>query len=346
MKILMALMAGIIFMMNFSISSAANIMDYPRVAVMQFGNKAITSSGLREFDFDSASEYAIYQLAASGWFDLIDYEQLNAIAKMHNINNSGMVDPATVVQMGKFAGAQFMVVGNVTGLTTKVGGLEYEHGRKAGLNVKNRTVIANVAMRIVDIETGRIAVAGLGKGESSSANVEIAFKKYRNKNNTLNQMNDGYSVPSDTSMGNNGDGTNVSYPESTDPYQETNNPYPESTDPYQETNSPYPESTDPYQETNNPYPESTDPYQETNSPYAEINDPYIETNNQDYGYGGYEDNGVEEMESYVIRIGTEDFSDVQVRNAISKAVRDAVYGKMGLLTTLNGGKQLKIKTGF
>ena len=332
MKILMALMAGIIFMMNFSISSAANIMDYPRVAVMQFGNKAITSSGLREFDFDSASEYAIYQLAASGWFDLIDYEQLNAIAKMHNINNSGMVDPATVVQMGKFAGAQFMVVGNVTGLTTKVGGLEYEHGRKAGLNVKNRTVIANVAMRIVDIETGRIAVAGLGKGESSSANVEIAFKKYRNKNNTLNQMNDGYSVPSDTSMGNNGDGTNVSYPESTDPYQETNNPYPESTDPYQETNS--------------PYPESTDPYQETNSPYAEINDPYIETNNQDYGYGGYEDNGVEEMESYVIRIGTEDFSDVQVRNAISKAVRDAVYGKMGLLTTLNGGKQLKIKTGF
>ena len=346
MKILMALMAGIIFMMNFSISSAANIMDYPRVAVMQFGNKAITSSGLREFDFDSASEYAIYQLAASGWFDLIDYEQLNAIAKMHNINNSGMVDPATVVQMGKFAGAQFMVVGNVTGLTTKAGGLEYEHGRKAGLNVKNRTVIANVAMRIVDIETGRIAVAGLGKGESSSANVEIAFKKYRNKNNTLNQMNDGYSVPSDTSMGNNGDGTNVSYPESTDPYQETNNPYPESTDPYQETNSPYPESTDPYQETNNPYPESTDPYQETNSPYAEINDPYIETNNQDYGYGGYEDNGVEEMESYVIRIGTEDFSDVQVRNAISKAVRDAVYGKMGLLTTLNGGKQLKIKTGF
>ena len=318
MKILMALMTGIIFMMNFSISSAANIMDYPRVAVMQFGNKAITSSGLREFDFDSASEYAIYQLAASGWFDLIDYEQLNAIAKMHNINNSGMVDPATVVQMGKFAGAQFMVVGNVTGLTTKVGGLEYEHGRKAGLNVKNRTVIANVAMRIVDIETGRIAVAGLGKGESSSANVEIAFKKYRNKNNTLNQMNDGYSVPSDTSMGNNGDGTNVSYPESTDPYQETNNPYPE----------------------------STDPYQETNSPYAEINDPYIETNNQDYGYGGYEDNGVEEMESYVIRIGTEDFSDVQVRNAISKAVRDAVYGKMGLLTTLNGGKQLKIKTGF
>lgn len=315
MKILMALMTGIIFMMNFSISSAANIMDYPRVAVMQFGNKAITSSGLREFDFDSASEYAIYQLAASGWFDLIDYEQLNAIAKMHNINNSGMVDPATVVQMGKFAGAQFMVVGNITGLTTKVGGLEYEHGRKAGLNVKNRTVIANVAMRIVDIETGRIAVAGLGKGESSSANVEIAFKKYRNSNR-LSQKDEVVNSP-------------INYPTDTSTINPTNNPTNDSTD----TSTTNPTTT-------------TNTNQTGGWDEGDDNEEGEDRENGGDAVGGYEDNGVEEMESYVIRIGTEDFSDVQVRNAISKAVRDAVYGKMGLLTTLNGGKQLKIKTGF
>ena len=49
---------------------------------------------------------------------------------------------------------------------------------------------------------------------------------------------------------------------------------------------------------------------------------------------------------YFITIGTTEVSDVQVRNALSKAVRDAIYGKSGLLTNLNGGKQLKIKTGF
>ena len=49
---------------------------------------------------------------------------------------------------------------------------------------------------------------------------------------------------------------------------------------------------------------------------------------------------------YFITIGTTEVSAVQVRNALSKAVRDAVYGKMGILTALNGGKQLKIKTGF
>ena len=53
-----------------------------------------------------------------------------------------------------------------------------------------------------------------------------------------------------------------------------------------------------------------------------------------------------EAENYSIVIGTAVVSDVQVRNAISKAVRDAIYGKTGLMATLNNGKQLKIKTGF
>lgn len=244
---------------------AADVHSYPTVAVMQFGNKAITSQGLRRYDFDSASEYAIYQLLASGWFDLVDYEQLSNIAKMHEINMSGLVDQSTAVQLGRFAGAQFMVVGNVTGLTSKESGLDYQHGRSGGLGVDVRTVIANVAIRIVDIETGRIVGAGLGKGESASSNVEIVFYKYRKSDNAI------LPIDSDESSGENeeegGDLNNNS----------------------------------------------------TNS---------------------------EEVGQYSIKIGSDTFSAVQVRNAISKAVRDAVYGNTGLMTMLNDGKKLKTKTGF
>lgn len=248
-----------------SIVKAADVHSYPTVAVMQFGNKAITSQGLRRYDFDSASEYAIYQLLASGWFDLVDYEQLSNIAKMHEINMSGLVDQSTAVQLGKFAGAQFMVVGNVTGLTSKESGLDYQHGRSGGLGVDVRTVIANVAIRIVDIETGRIVGAGLGKGESATSNVEIVFNKYRKSDNAI------LPIDSDESSGENeeegGDLNNNS----------------------------------------------------TNS---------------------------EEVGQYSIKIGSDTFSAVQVRNAISKAVRDAVYGNTGLMTMLNDGKKLKTKTGF
>lgn len=258
--------SGIIFSTFLpSTVKAADVHSYPTVAVMQFGNKAITSQGLRRYDFDSASEYAIYQLLASGWFDLVDYEQLSNIAKMHEINMSGLVDQSTAVQLGKFAGAQFMVVGNVTGLTSKESGLDYQHGRSGGLGVDVRTVIANVAIRIVDIETGRIVGAGLGKGESATSNVEIVFNKYRKSDNAI------LPIDSDESSGENeeegGDLNNNS----------------------------------------------------TNS---------------------------EEVGQYSIKIGSDTFSAVQVRNAISKAVRDAVYGNTGLMTMLNDGKKLKTKTGF
>ncbi len=162
--------------------NAANIKDYPTVAVMEFGNKAITSRGLRGHDMAMATEYAIYQLSNCGWFDLIDYEQLSTIAKMHSINMSGLVDQGTAVQMGKVLGAQFMVIGNVTGLTAKenIAGVR-AHNAKAS-NAQH-VVNANVTVRIVDIETGRIVAAGIGKGSSTSTMTEIGFTKYRTKEN-------------------------------------------------------------------------------------------------------------------------------------------------------------------
>ena len=68
------------------------------------------------------------------------------------------------------------------------------------------------------------------------------------------------------------------------------------------------------------------------------------TYSEDYYSAHQED--YEVQEDYVIRIGSDTFSAVQVRNAISKAVRDAVYGNTGLMTMLNDGKKLKIKIGL
>ena len=108
MKKLSAIFAALFLCLLCQAVNAANIKDFPRVAVMNFGNKAVMSVGLRDTDFSAATEYAIYQLSACGWFDLVDYEQLSTIAKMHSVNMSGLVDPSTAVAVGKFAGAQFI----------------------------------------------------------------------------------------------------------------------------------------------------------------------------------------------------------------------------------------------
>ncbi|MBR2215493.1 MAG: hypothetical protein IJ849_07020 [Selenomonadaceae bacterium] len=364
-----------------SSGEAANIKDYPRVAVMQFGNKAVMSQGLRDQDFSAASEYAIYQLSASGWFDLIDYEQLSTIAKMHSINMSGMVDPATAVAMGKFAGAQFMVIGNLTGLTTKENVVGYQHGRRGELNVNEHVVTANVAMRIVDIETGRIVVAGLGKGSSTSTYNEVVFKRYRNKKTRNTQINDSANIGNNAGTVDNGNIDTIDMIDTTDSLNTgaTDTTYNSgevvdlgTLDSGDTTGGTVINDTVEF-----PAGDGEDMYVGDETYGETYNDTYDETYAEgdvpdqtgEDGLGGDSttyststtintDTGTfsrqatttvteeEEEEDYKIKIGTVEVSDIQVRNAISKAVRDGIYGKMGLLTTLNGGKELKIKTGF
>lgn len=299
MKKVITLLVALLLMIMSSVASAANINDFPRVAVMPFGNKAITSQGLQTGDFAMCSEYAIYQLLASGWFDLIDYEQLNNIAKMHNINMSGQVDQSTAVEMGRIAGAQFMVVGNVTGLTVKETMLGVETPKNGSISGNKHTVTANVMMRIVDIETGRIIAAGMGNGSSSSTSQEIAFKLYRKNKNS----------GSSEGVGGGGDS------EETDSTQ---------TNVIENSNDGKTEQT----ETNNDVQNSDGKGDEGSS-----ND--TSSSNVEYTNN-----------TYTVKIGAVSISDIQIRNALGKAVRDAVYGRTGLMTMLNGGKPMKIKTGF
>lgn len=255
------LSALLIFSVVFAnFAEAANIRDHPRIAIMNFANKAITSKGLRDQDFSSASEYAIYQLSASDWFDLIDYEQMATVARMQSMNLSGLVDTSTAPQLGKFLSAQFIMVGALTGMTVKESGAKVgAHGAKAGMS--KHTVTANVTVRFVDMETLRIVGVGMGTGKSSSSVAEISFSPYRNAENWIIPKQTNIIIGSGNTINNN----TISTADDAD---------------------------------------------------------------------------------YFITIGTTEVSDVQVRNALSKAVRDAIYGKTGLLTSLNGGKQLKIKTGF
>lgn len=338
-------------------SGATGIKDFPRVAVMNFGNKAITSEGLRDTDMSSATEYAIYQLSASGWFDLIDYEQLSTIAKMHKINMTGLVDPSTTVAIGKFAGAEYMIVGYVTGLTVKESEASVQWDRAKAGNAKHN-VTANVMVRIVDIETGRIVAAGIGKGSSASTSTEITYQKYRNRKygNTT----------TDSISGSVGTGTTYLPSES-----ETNEGGTLDTTTDTTTNT---ETGDSVLETVPNVGNDISLYggadytdeDAVNTDDTSTGDSgdYIE-NGTDGTYdspvtGGYDspsdssgsDNDTDtagydyqETKDYRITIGSTTVSDVQVRNAISKAVKDAIYGNMGLLTTLNDGKKLKIKTG-
>ena len=263
MKKIVLIMAVMFFAVAYgSIANAANIKDHPSVVVMQFTDKAIKTNveGIRGQDYSSASEYAIVQLNASNWFDLVDYEQMTAISRMIAMYQSGLFDQSAAPMFGRFAAAQFVLVGSLTGMTAKES--------KAGVMSKH-SVTANVTVRLVDVETLKIVGTGMGTGKSSSAKAEITFKPFRNK--------PGY----------------------------------------------------------------------VGSKQININ---INVENSDENHN-VNSNGVITMDdpsfgTYYIKIDDMQVDAVCVRNALSKAVRDAIYGDSGILTNLNGGNKLNVNTDF
>jgi len=235
--------------------AATPIKNHPRIAVAEFSNKAIMSKGFRDYDYSSATEYAIFQLSAADWFDLIDYEQMVTVARMHSINRSGLFDPATAPQLGKFLSAEYILVGALTGMTVKESGVNVD-ALVANIGASKYTVTANVTVRFVDVETLKIVGVGMGSGSSASTKPEISFNPFRNAANWI--------IPRENTA---------------------------------------------------------------------VSNSTISTGDTSGG-------------EYSIMIDSREVSMVQARNALSKAIRDAIYGNMGILTNLNGGKKLKIKTGF
>lgn len=224
-----------------------DIRDYPTVALMPFGNKAIVSKELNSSGMlGVASEYVTYQLLCCQRFDPVDYEQVGAALKMLQAGQSGLYDTTTTADVGKFIGAQYMIIGNVTGLTLKESGAAVSQASAGGLGFNKHTVTANVTLRAVDIETLRIVAAGMGRGSSASSNLEVKFPLVRN----------------------------------------------------------------------NPQPQK-----------LTVMDLLLGRQQQD--------------QNLSIQIGTEKVSDIQVVNAINKAAWQAMYGKMGLITFLDGGKMMK-----
>ena len=255
-----------IFFMN--TVSAETIKDHPTIAVMQFADKAIKSDveGIRGQDFSCATELALYQLDASNWFDIVDYEQLTAVARMHSMYQSGLFDQSAAPMIGKFATARYILVGSLTGMTVKESGLKIG-AKGAGVGASKHTVTANVSVRFVDVETLKVCGTGTGTGKSSSTAAEITFKPFRNPTGFIGSKSTNINITiEDKNINVNSSG-------------------------------------------------------------------FISTDDKSFG-------------EYSILIGSAEVSATQVRNALGKAVMDAIYGDFGILTKLNDGKKLKVKTTF
>lgn len=178
-----------ILMVSVLISSTcfAGLGDCPNIAIMPFSNHASVStnadSGVQGqislTDAGVASDYVLDALLDSDRFSIIEREQMQAIMSEHHLNLTGMVNPATAVEIGRLTGVKYIVYGSVVGCSLKEKIIGYDNTTIGGADNKQHTVIANVVARFIDVETGRIVLAARGKGESTSTYNEIKWKKLK-----------------------------------------------------------------------------------------------------------------------------------------------------------------------
>ena len=126
----------------------------------------------------------------AGRIRVMERSQLDAIRGEQDLGQSGEVDTATAVSMGKLAGVRYMVTGRITrfaqrGNNMSTGwGVGRIVGRATGsglagavagsVRVGNARFEGRLDMRIIDVETGEIVSVAFDEGTSGNVSFNIA----------------------------------------------------------------------------------------------------------------------------------------------------------------------------
>jgi curli biogenesis system outer membrane secretion channel CsgG len=156
-----------------STSSAGDQPSKPRIAVIEFKNKA-DNQWWYHGGAEAMQDVFVTELVKSGKFRVVEREQLQALMAEKNLSLSGDVDPNTAVQIGKLLGVNYLLTGSVTeyGVTDK-GAHGRSIGRIPGFAAGKRSFVAAVNARLIDTSTGEIAWADEASAEESSVKVSV-----------------------------------------------------------------------------------------------------------------------------------------------------------------------------
>ena len=149
----------------------------PRVAVLEFKNKASHYSWTWYQAGRGAQDMLVTELVKSGKYRVIEREQLAAIMQEKGLSLSGDIDPRTAVKIGKMLGVEYLIAGSVTELGVTDRGASVPGGLLRGLpsvNVRSQKAEAALDARAFSTSTGEIVWADSARDEKSDSSVYVA----------------------------------------------------------------------------------------------------------------------------------------------------------------------------
>lgn len=147
----------------------------PRVAILEFKNKASNYTWNWYDAGRGAQDMLVTELVKTGKYRVIEREQLAAIMREKNLSLSGDIDPKTAVKIGRMLGVEYLVTGSVTQLGTTNRGASVPGGfGLPSVSVRSQKAEAALDARAFSTSTGEIVWADTASGETSDASVYVA----------------------------------------------------------------------------------------------------------------------------------------------------------------------------
>ena len=157
----------------FPVMAAAKASDKPRIAVLEFKNKA-DNQWWWHGGAEAAQDVFVTELVKSGKFRVVEREQLEALMQEKNLSLSGDVDPSTAVKAGKLLGVNYLLTGAVTEYgATDTGAHAPGLRRLPGFSAGKRNFVAALNARLIDTTTGEVVWADEARNEDSAVNVNV-----------------------------------------------------------------------------------------------------------------------------------------------------------------------------
>ena len=172
LRLFFGMTMALLFTFSGVVSAAPSAM--PTVAVIPFGLKAAVSRDITLEDATIVSDYVYDALVNSGAFDVVERERLKEIMTEQVLGHSGPVDERTAAEFGRLLGAKYIICGSITGLSTRK-----TTGEVVGLGVSKSKVFAHVAARCIEVETGRVWLAGRGDGRATNTQLNAPLRIIR-----------------------------------------------------------------------------------------------------------------------------------------------------------------------
>ena len=171
-----------VLLVIFILSAYAYAADLPNVAMSDNSNERVRL-GIMNF---ASKVYEVPDAMAAGISDyfarllfkaddimLVERELLNEVASELRLGMSGLIDPKSAAQIGKLAGAEYMLLGSITNLGhTQSGG--FVPIPFVAVSTSAEKVKADIDIRVVKVETGEIVLADSASGIASKSTTGLA----------------------------------------------------------------------------------------------------------------------------------------------------------------------------